>query len=114
MLYSTFTVADKEYKGRLTARAMVDLEKKLGTNPINVMIKLGADSGFMPDLHSLITILHASLQAMEHGISIDKTYEIYDAMIDEGKTIVDLLNIVIDIFKVSGLIPEVNEENEKN
>lgn len=113
MLYSTFTVKDKEYKGRLTARALVDLEKKLGTNPINVFIKMSANEGYMPDLQDLITILHGSLQAMEHGISIDKTYEIYDEMIDEGKTIVDLVNIVIDIFKVSGLIPEADED-EKN
>lgn len=113
MLYSTFTVKDKEYKGRLTARALVDLEKKLGTNPINVFIKMSANEGYMPDLSDLIVILHGSLQAMEHGITLDKTYELYDNMIEEGKTIVDLVNIVIDIFKVSGLIPEADED-EKN
>ena len=115
MLYETITINDKDYKARLTARALVDLEKKLGTSPINVFIELSQKENYMPDLTTLITILHASLQAMEHGITLEKTYELYDAMIDEGKDMGDLLNIIVKIFQSSGLIPkEVKENNGKN
>jgi hypothetical protein len=114
MLYSTITINGRDYKARLTARALVDLEKKLGTSPINVFVKMGQNEGFLPNLEDMIMILHASLQAMEHGITLEKTYELYDQMIDEGKNIADLLNFIVEIFTASGLIPKVEEENEKN
>lgn len=114
MLYTTFTVKDREYKARLNAKACVDLEKKLGTNPLNVFVKMSdGDNINLPTLGELITIIHASLQAYEHGISVDKVYGIYDDFIEEGHNQMDLIPIVIDIFKVSGLIPE-EVEAEKN
>lgn len=33
MLYTIINVGEKEYKARLNAKACVELEKKLGTNP---------------------------------------------------------------------------------
>lgn len=114
MLYTTVTIKNKDYKARLTARAIVDLEKKLGTNPINVFTKMAASGDYIPDLETIILMFHASLQAMEHGITLDKTYELYDEMVEEGKTIVDFINILLDIFKVSGMIPDVEDNNGKN
>ena len=111
MLYTTFTVKDKEYKARLTAKACVDLEKKLGTNPLNVFMgMMSSETVVLPKMEVMITILHASLQAYEHGVTIEKVYEIYDAFVDEGKTLMDLVPILIDIFKVSGFLPEEAEE----
>lgn len=115
MLYETIEIAGKEYKARLTARALVDLEKRLGTSPINMFIKMGQQEGYIPELEFLLLILHASLQAMEHGITIEKTYDLYDAMIDEGKNMGDLLNFIVSVFEASGLMPkEEIEDNEKN
>lgn len=110
MLYYTITINDKEYKARLTAKALVELEKKIGTNPINVFARMSVNENVMPDLEQLILILHASLQAMEHGITLEKTYNLYDEMVDSGKTMVDLVQDIIEIFKVSGMIPEENDE----
>ena len=39
MLYTTITIDGVDYKARLNAKACVDLEKKLGTNPLNVFSK---------------------------------------------------------------------------
>ena len=111
MLYSTFTVGDKEYKCRLTARACVDLEKKLGENPLNVFIKIANANGALPSIGDMVTILHASLQSMEHGITIEKAYELYDKYVDEGHTLVDFIPVILEIFKVSGFF---NEEQGKN
>lgn len=112
MLYSTITINGRDYKARLTARALVDLEKRLGTSPINIFIKMGQTEGFLPDLADMILIFHASLQAMEHGITLDKAYELYDEMVDEGKNIADLLNFIVEVFQASGLIPKVEEGEE--
>ena len=112
MLYTTFTVKDRDYKLRLNAKACVDLEKKLGTNPVNIFMAMAGNDIKLPSLSDLITVLHFSLQAYEHGISADKTYEIYDAFIEEGHSMTDLIPVIIDVFKVSGLIPEEVEEGK--
>lgn len=115
MLYTTINVGNKEYKARLNAKACVELEKKLGTNPLNIFVKMlgNGDAINLPSLGDLIAILHASLQAYHHGISVDKTYEIYDDFVNEGHNIMDLVAIVGEIYKVSGLMPEEVEENDK-
>jgi len=57
-------------------------------------------------------ILHASLQALEHNISLEDTYNIYDEFVDEGNSLLELIPIIVDIFKVSGFFKEV--DNSKN
>lgn len=110
MLYTTITIKEKDYKARLNARACVDLEKKLGTNPLNVFASI-ANSNAIPDLSSLITILHASLTAYQHGITLDDTYAIYDDFIEDGHTMMEIIPIILDIFKVSGFFKEEVEED---
>ena len=112
MLYTTITIDGVDYKARLNAMACVDLEKKLGTNPLNIFAKI-ADNGNIPDLGVLITMLQASLTAYNHGITMDKTYELYDKFVDEGHTLMDLVPILLDVFKVSGFFKEETIE-EKN
>ena len=102
MLYYNWTVGGKDYKCRLTARACVDLEKKLGENPLNVFIKIANANGALPSVGDMVTILHASLQSMEHGISLDRAYELYDQYVDEGHTLVEFIPVILEIFKVSG------------
>lgn len=114
MIYTTVEIGGKEYRCRLTARAMVDLEKRLSGSPINTFMAI-ANSGEFPELDTLIKIFHASLQAFHHDMTLEKTYDLYDAMVDDGKTMVDLLNIIVEIFQNSGLIPKdlVNEDPER-
>ena len=112
MLYTTITIDGVDYKARLNAKACVDLEKNLVTNPLNIFAKI-ADNGNIPDLGVLITMLQASLTAYNHGITMDKTYELYDKFVDEGHTLMDLVPILLDVFKVSGFFKEETIE-EKN
>lgn len=109
MLYHTFTVGGKEYKGRLSAKNCVELEKKLGTNPLNIFMEI-AQKGQMPNIETIVVMLHASLQQFNHGMSLDDTYALYDEFVDEGKTLMDLIPILLEIFKVSGLMPEEEKE----
>ena len=115
MLYTTITIGGIDYKARLTAKACVDLEKKLGTNPLNVFSQIATD-GSIPPLGTLILILQASLVTYEHGITLDKAYELYDKFIDDGNTLMDLVPILMDIFKISGFFKEEDtvEDSGKN
>lgn len=111
MLYTTFTVKDIDYKLRLDAKSCVELEKKLGTNPLNVFMRIG-NSGEVPDLNTMLIILQASMSKYNHNITLDKLYDIYDDFVDEGHTMIDLVPVVLDTFKVSGFFKE--EDEEKN
>ena len=116
MLYTTITIGGIDYKARLNAKACVELEKKLGTNPLNVFSKIATD-GSLPDLGTMIIILQASLSTLNHGITLDKAYELYDKFIEDGNTMMDLVPIIFEVFKVSGFFKEEEdtvEDSEKN
>lgn len=105
MLYTSFKIKDKEYKCRLTAKACVELEKRMGKNPLLCLYNV-KDTQELPKLEDLILILHASLQAFESGISIEDTYAMYDDFVDEGNSLTELIPIILEIFKVSGFFKE--------
>lgn len=116
MMYTTLTVNNKELKLRLNARACVELEKKLGCSPVQLLIDMAnGDEMSMPKLETLIVILHASLQAYEHGYDLNRTYELYDEYVDNGGSLMELFPIIMEIFKVSGFFKEelINEEMGK-
>lgn len=114
MIYTIFNVGSKEYKCRLTAKACVDLEKRMGGNPINIFAEMAKTKRF-PAIQDLIYILHASLQAFEHGISIDDVYALYDEYVDEGNGLMEVTALIQEIFKVSGFFKEEDKANvEKN
>lgn len=113
MMYTIFNVGNKEYKCRLTARACVDLEKRMGGNPMNIFMEI-KKSNALPKLEDIILILHASMQSLEHGISIDDVYKIYDEYVDNGNGLMELMPVIIEIFKVSGFFKDEKENSEKN
>lgn len=111
-MYYELNINDKILKLRLRAKDCVALERKLGKNPLSVF--MGLENNNLPRLEDLILILQYSLQAFEHGYNEDKTYELYDEYIEAGNTIADFLNVIMEAFKVSGLIPDnQNQEEEK-
>lgn len=111
MNYINFEAGGNAYKLRLNVRNTVALEKQLGCNPLTIF----GSGDTMPTLTNMVYILHASLQALEHNITLDKAYSIFDSWLEEGHTVLDFLPIIIDIYKVSGIISnEKPQENEKN
>ena len=114
MNYIEFQTNDKIYKLRLNTRNVVELEKKLGCNPIMVF---GMNGETIPTVSVMVTILHASLQTFNHGISLNDAFDIFDAYLDEGHTAVDFIKVIMDIYQASGIIPRESkaaDENEKN
>ena len=110
MMYVDFSAGNKQYKLRLTTRAIVSLEKALGCNPLTIFGK----GDTIPTITVMVNVLHASLQAYEHGITMEKAYDIFDSYLADGNTITDFIPVIFAIYKQSGLIGEDAGEDEKN
>lgn len=102
MMYVDFTAGNKDYKLRLSIRNTVALERQLGVNPL--MIFGSGDT--IPTITVMVQILHAALQQYNHGISLDDAYGIFEAWLNDGNTITDFLPIIIEVYKVSGIIKQ--------
>lgn len=111
--YATITINGNDYRCRLSARNCVELEKKMGKNPLNVFMVL-ADGSVYPNLDDMIMIFHASLQKFHHNLKLEDTYDIFDEYVDEGHTLIDLIPFLLEVFQVSGLIPKEGEEENPN
>lgn len=111
MMYIDFHAGDKDYKLRLTTRSMITLEKQINCNPLAIFGK-GED---IPEVTTMVAILHAALQKYEHGITLDKAYDIFDEYL-EDHAMTDFLSVIVDIYKASGLIvnDKKEDETEKN
>ena len=107
MMYIDFTAGNKSYKLRLNTRQTVQLEKQIGCNPLSIF----GDGDTIPPVTTMVAILHNSLQQYEHGITLNDAYDIFDAWLEDGHTITDFLAIIVEVYKVSGLI-KINTERK--
>lgn len=110
MLFYEFYVGDKEYKLRLNTRNIVSLEKQLGMNPLSIF----GDGSTIPTVSVMVGILHSSLQQYQNNISMNDAYDIFDKWLENGNSITDFIPIILEIYKVSGLIGNEVEDTEKN
>ncbi|MCG7406783.1 DUF6096 family protein [Paenibacillus sp. ACRRX] len=104
MLYTTLKAGNQEYKLRLTAKASVDIERKLGKSVLGVFGDGNLED--MPTMETLVLVLHGSLQAYEHGISLDDAYAIYDKYIESDGSYAGMLTELVEVLKVSGFFKE--------
>lgn len=110
-MYYDFIVKDKTYKLRLATRNIVALEKAIGCNPLAIF--KGDEE--LPSITTMVTILFHSLQQLNHGIGLNEAYNIFDEYLEEHSA-TDFISVILDIYKVSGIIREENdvEVEEKN
>ena len=109
MMYIDFSAGNKDYKLRLNTRNVVALEKQLGCNPLAIF----GDGDTIPTVTTMVTIFHASLQQYQHGITLNDSYDIFDAWLAEGNTTVKFVEILLDIYKASGIVPNNVETTEE-
>lgn len=109
MLYFDFEAGNKAYKLRLNTRNTVALEKLLGCNPLSIF---GAGDT-IPTITIMVTILYSALQQYHHGITLDNAYDIFDEYIADGHSATDFIPVILEIYKVSGLIQK-DTKTEKN
>lgn len=106
----TLKVNNKTYQLRLTTKGCVNIEQRIGQNPLNVF--MAAAENNMPKMSDLMIILHECLNACNHGIKIDDVYNIYDKYCEEGGDFVSLIELLISVFEDAGFIPK--GEDAKN
>lgn len=109
MNYIDFEAGGNAYRLRLNTRNVVALEKRIGVNPLAVF----GNGDTIPTITVMVEILHASMTQLNHGITLDKAYDIFDSWLADGHTMTDFIPVIIDIYKVSGLMADT-EEAEKN
>ena len=102
MMYVDFSAGGKDYKLRLTTRSIIQLEKQIGCKPLMIF----GDGSQMPQITTLVAILNASLQALNHGITMNDSYDIFDAYLADGHSLTDFIAVIVNLYKVSGIIPE--------
>lgn len=108
MNYYTFEAGNKEYKLRLSTKAVVDLEKRLGCNPLAIF----GNGDTIPTMTQMVAVLHASLTQLQHNITMNDAYAVFDDYLADGNAMTDFIAIMLEIYKVSGLIKI--EESPKN
>jgi F0F1-type ATP synthase gamma subunit len=111
-MYVEFTAGERTYKLRLTTRGIVQLEKSLGYNPLQMF--MGIDEDVLPKFSDMIKVFHQMLQAYEHGISENDVYDIYDAFVADGHSMWDLMPILIEVFQEAGFLPKEDIGDSKN
>lgn len=108
MNYAIITIGGTEYKLCLTTRGCVQLEKVLGYNPLQIIID--TDAGKLPKLSDMAIMLNVMLNQYNHGISLDKVYDLLDAYMSEGHQVFELVSIFVEVFQAAGFIAPDNEE----
>ena len=77
----------------------------MGCNPLAIF----GNGDTVPTITTMVAVLHASLQQYNHGINLNDAYDIFDEYLAEGKSTVDFLPVIMEIYKASGIIPKDNE-----
>lgn len=108
MLFYDFEAGNKTYKLRLSTRNIVALEKQLGCNPLGIF----KDGDTLPTVSEMVAVLFNSLQQFNHGISMNDAYDIFDAYLADGHSMTDFIPVILEVYKVSGIIKE--DASEKN
>ena len=109
MMYVDFHAGNSDYKLRLNTRNVVSLEKRLGCNPIMIF---GKEGDAIPTVTCMVMILHEALQTYHHGIDANKAFDIFDEWVAEGNASVNFAKVILDIYKVSGIVPNEGDEGK--
>lgn len=107
MMYVDFAAGTATYKLRLNTRGLIALEKDLGYNPIQIF-GMG-DTPVTPSVEDMLKVFKASLQPY-HSATDEEAYDIFDSWLEDGHTTTEFIGIIVEIYKVSGLV----KNNSKN
>ena len=107
MNYTEFDAGNETYKLRLNTRDVISLEKRLGCNPLAIF----GDGDTIPTITTMVNILHCSLTQYQHGIKMEDAYTIFDRFLEDGNAMTDFIPVILEIYKVSGLIKDEPAKN---
>lgn len=101
----TLKVKDREINLRIYSRYIKMVQKEL---PEDMAISQAVIEAMSDPVGVAVPFLWGVIQDRnsDEVVPIDKAYEIYDELIDEGKTAADFSNIVLDICYESGFFDQ--------
>ena len=105
----TLKLKNETYQLRLTTKGCVNIEQRIGQNPLNIFIQ--ASENKMPKIGDLMVILHECLNSTNHGIKIDDVYNIYDKYCEEGGDYMTLIELLVGVFEDAGFVPKEESKN---
>lgn len=95
--FYTLTVGGEDYKLRLTASAIMAIEKKLGKSLFAALEHIQDNM-----VETIVTILWGAMQPLNAGFSMEKATALFDDYIDEGRSIEELMQEINRLFEISG------------
>ena len=95
--FYTMTVNGEEYKMRLTASAIMQIEKKLG-KPLFKALETIQDNM----VETITTIIWGAMQPLNAGFTMEKATALFDDYVDEGHSLEDLMKEINGLFEASG------------
>jgi len=102
--FYTFTVGGEDYKLRLTASAIMSIEKKLGKSLFNALQNIQDNM-----IETITTILWGAMQPLNHGFAYEKAADLFDDYIDDGHSIEELMLEINSLFEASGFFKKGQE-----
>jgi hypothetical protein len=103
--FYTITIGGEEYKLRLTASAIMAIEKKLGKSLFTALENI--QDNFV---ETVITILWGSMQPLNANIPYEKATTLFDKYIDDGNSVEDLMQEINTLFEASGFFTKGQDE----
>lgn len=95
--FYTMTVGTQTYQLRLTANAIISIEKKLGKSLFSALEHIQDNM-----VETVTTILWGAMQPFNAGFTMEKAAELFDAYIDDGHSLEDLMQEINGLFEASG------------
>ena len=95
--FYTMMVNGEEYKMRLTAGAIMQIEKKLGKPLFKALETIQENM-----VETITTIIWGAMQPLNAGFTMEKATALFDDYIDDGQSIEELMQEINGLFEASG------------
>ena len=95
--FYTMMVNGEEYKMRLTAGAIMQIEKKLGKPLFKALETIQENM-----VETITTIIWGAMQPLNAGFTMEKATTLFDDYIDDGHSIEELMQEINGLFEASG------------
>lgn len=102
--FYTLTVGDEEYKLRLTASAIMSIEKKLGRSLFSALENIQDNM-----IETITTIIWGAMQPLNSGVELENATALFDRYIDEGNSLEGMMQEINGLFKASGFFKKGQE-----
>jgi hypothetical protein len=95
MYFTTWKVGDEEYKLRLNTMQTIQVEKQLGMGMAEI-------ASHLADTTTIVTILFGAMQPLNHGVNFKDVCNIYDEYLEDGGTLEDMMDIMMELLAQAG------------